>query len=390
MFKDIKEFPKSKLKELAGTPMDELQIRFPGFRREDLRYLRRKHITKVAPVAVSPDALVKFDIKERKMKEDKKGLDKKYKALQNEVDRLQKENDAILKLSKPVESFAIKPITGSEGGESTCIVVASDWHIEEDVGSDEVNGLNEYSVAIARERAKKFFQVALHLRNLETKNTPVPTMVLAFLGDFITGNLDIQAGRPSGCSLEPMDASAEAMSILSSGIDFLLENSDLNLVIPCHMGNHSRITKKSPHGSKEAGNSLEFLMYHFLAARYKDNARVKFLISRAYTSYLNVYGVTFRFHHGHRIRFQGGVGGLTIPAAKYIARANVGKRATYDVFGHHHQKQMGPNFVCNGSMIGYTAYAHDEGFPHEEPAQSYLLVNKRWNEIIDYRPILFS
>jgi len=339
---------------------------------------------------ISADERVKFDLKERRLKESKKESDQKYRALQEEITRLNVENEAIISLATPPKTFAITPILTGGGGEATCVVVASDWHIEETVRSSEVNDLNEYSLAIAKERATQFFKVALHLRNLEAKNTPVPTMVLAFLGDFITGNLDLNRGMPGNCSLEPTVAAYEAMGILASGIDFLLDNSDLNLVIPCHMGNHSRITKKPAHGDNESGNSLEYMVYAFLAQRYKDNDRVKFLISKAYTSYLDVYGVTLRLHHGHRIRFQGGVGGLTIPATKYIMRANIGKRAMYDVFGHHHQKQMGPNFICNGSMIGYTAYAHDEGFPFEPPSQTYFLINKRWNEIIDYRPILFS
>lgn len=340
--------------------------------------------------ALPADEKVKYDMKERRLTESKRDTERKYKTLQDEIARLTSENEAMLSLSAPPKTFSINPIVSNGGGEATCVVVASDWHIEETVKSSEVNGLNEYTLEIARERAEKFFQVALHLRNLEAKNTPVQTMVLALLGDFITGNLDLQRGMPGNCSLEPAVAAYEAMNILASGIDFLLVNSDLNLVIPCHSGNHPRITKKSAHGENESGNSLEYMVYAFLAQKYKDNERVKFLISKSYTSYLDVYGVTLRFHHGHRIRFQGGVGGLTIPAAKYIMRANVGKRAQYDVFGHHHQKQMGPNFICNGSMIGYSAYAHDEGFPFEPPSQTYFLINKRWKEVIDYRPIRFD
>lgn len=70
MFKKRSEFPKDKLKELAETPMDELQIRFPDFKRDDLRFLRRKQTATLRPKAkekkISPQ---KFLTKARTRKE---------------------------------------------------------------------------------------------------------------------------------------------------------------------------------------------------------------------------------------------------------------------------------------------------------------------------------
>lgn len=382
--KDIRKFPEGKLSELAKTPMDELQARFPGYRRDDLRKLRREQAA-----IVSPNERVRADLKEKKLVKSQKDTDKKYRALQDDYERLLDEKDALLRLSQPPKEFLIRPRQSlGGGGEATCIAVASDWHIEERVSSDAVNGLNEYSLAIAKKRAETFFQVALRLRGIEQQNTPVPTMVLALLGDFITGS--IHEENLAVCSLPPVEAAYEAKGILKGGIDFLLKESDLDLVIPCHSGNHARITHKRRSSETERGNSLEYFVYGFLAQEYANNPRVKFLVSRSYTSRLQVYDVVFRLHHGHSIRYQGGVGGLTIPAMKYILRSNVAWRADYDIFGHHHQAQLGPNFVCNGSMIGYNAYAQDSGFQFEAPSQTFLTVNKRWKKIIDYRPILFS
>ncbi len=57
MFKDIEKFPKSKLSELAQTPMDELQIRFPGYRRDDLRAKRREFTPTVNPIRTSAEEI---------------------------------------------------------------------------------------------------------------------------------------------------------------------------------------------------------------------------------------------------------------------------------------------------------------------------------------------
>jgi hypothetical protein len=68
---------------------------------------------------------------------------------------------------------------------------------------------------------------------------------------------------------------------------------------------------------------------------------------------LQIYDVTVRFHHGHSIRYAGGVGGIYIPTNKAIAQWNKGRHADLDVFGHFHQLRDGGNFICNGSLIGY-------------------------------------
>ena len=374
-------------KVLSKTADNDLLETFPkskyGLSLRKLIKLKRK----VRSMSKAKD-VVERDRAELSDKVTEIGLKKKYKEALLEIGRLNIEKKAVLKLAEPSVKFTIKPHKKTQGGEATCVLLASDWHVEERVSSSAVNGMNQYSVEIARKRAMEFFQIGLHLRNLEAKNTPVPNMVLALLGDFITGH--IHEENLSTCSLQPVDAAYEAKNILKSGIDFLLKESDLNLIIPCHAGNHSRITKKSNGSETEMGNSLEFFIYGFLAQEYKDNPRVKFLISRGYTSRLKVYDTTLRLHHGHRIRSMGGVGGLSIPANKYVFRANTAWQADYDVFGHHHQMQKAPRFICNGSLIGYNAYAQDSAFEYEVPSQTYFLINKRWKTIMDYRPILFS
>lgn len=381
----MKSKSKVDFKVLCETLDDSLTKVFPfskyGLTRGELREMKKN------PKLPAREAL-KFDRELAKSKNSASVTSKKYKEALAEIERLSVEREAILQLATPSVTHVIKPHKGSKNGEATCVLVASDFHVEERVTKESVNGMNEYSVEIARKRAMEFFQIGLHLRNLEARNTPVPNMVLCLLGDFITGH--IHEENFSTCSLQPVDAAYEAKNILKSGIDFLLENSDLNLIIPCHAGNHARITKKSNSSETEMGNSLELFIYGFLAQEYAGNPRVKFLISRSYTSKLKIYDTTLRLHHGHRIRSMGGVGGLSIPANKYVFRANTAWSADYDVFGHHHQMQKAPRFICNGSLIGFNAYAQDSAFEYEVPSQTYFLINKRWKTIMDYRPILFS
>jgi len=117
--------------------------------------------------------------------------------------------------------------------------------------------------------------------------------------------------------------------------------------------------------------------------------RVKFTLEEAYHTYLTVYGRVLRFHHGHNVRYGGGVGGLTIPTNKAIAQWNTVFRADVDFFGHHHTFTLHNNFVVNGSLIGYNGYAITIKAPFEKPKQAFLLLDKDRGVSVSI-PIQFS
>ena len=176
--------------------------------------------------------------------------------------------------------------------------------------------------------------------------------------------------------------------MIASGIQYILDNTQLNLVIPCHSGNHARTTKETRFAT-EAGHSLEYIMYHMLADHFRNNKRVKFIIPRSYHSYVEVYGTVVRFHHGHNLKYGGGVGGLTIPVNKAIAQWNKTEWADIDCFGHWHTRFDGGNFIANGSSIGFNAFAVGIKASFEKPSQTLFLIDKKRGKTCVW-PILFS
>ena len=60
------------------------------------------------------------------------------------------------------------------------------------------------------------------------------------------------------------------------------------------------------------------------------------MISDGYWNYLDVFDKTVGFHHGDAVKFNGGIGGLTIPLMKYLHRANQQRRIDYSFCGHFH------------------------------------------------------
>lgn len=277
-------------------------------------------------------------------------------------------------LKRQIDTFTIKPVTGTGTGEATPVLVASDWHAEETVGA-EVGRLNRSNPTIIQKRATKFFASGLRLIRLLQQDVRIDSMVLALLGDFITGNIHGEENAEKN-AMQPMHALVFAQGLIVSGIDFLLNNSKLKLVVPCHSGNHARTTQTTRFGS-ENGHSLEYLMYLNLADHYRGNDRVSFVIPEGMHSYLDIYGKKLRFHHGHAVKYGGGVGGIYIPVNKAIAQWNKAETVDLDVFGHFHQLRDGGNFICNGSLIGYNAYALSIKADYEPPRQALFLMDKK-------------
>lgn len=335
---------------------------------------------------LTPEEAVAKDKTVKRLSENERVTKKKYKLILEENERLEELVQGVHELSAQKTQIVIKPKSKS-GGEATMFAVASDWHIEEEVTLDQTSGLSEYDLNISKSRSEQFFQVALHLTEIERQHTDVNTLVVCLLGDFISS--DIHEDTSKSALLEPIHAIKRCREYLDAGIRYLLENSDLNLKFVCHSGNHGR-KDKGQLIANEAGNSLEYLMYHFLASDFRNEKRVEFMIPEGYHSYMRLYdNYTVRFHHGHAIRYGGGVGGITIPVNKAISAWNDGRKADLDVFGHFHQAFDGQNFICNGSMIGYSAYGLFVKGRYQRPQQMFFGIHNEHGKFVT-RPILFE
>lgn len=304
-----------------------------------------------------------------------------------QIDVLNDEKDALLDLTERTpQTFEIPVQVPSSNSESVAFMIASDWHSEEEVLSGHVGGLNEHNLEIGSKRANNFWQGGHRLYDIFRKDTTIKTIVVGLLGDFITNSIH-EDGAESNL-LAPSDAIYRVQNMLLSGIQFLLKNTDAKLHIVCHSGNHGRTTPEQRIAT-ETGNSLEQYMYYNLRDILKDESRVTFQIAEGYHSYLRLFDgkYTIRFHHGHGMNYGGGIGGIYIPVQKAINQWNKGVKADLDVFGHFHTSTDANNFVSNGSLIGYNAYALRIKADYEPPKQSFFLVNKRWNAKSVHTPI---
>lgn len=343
--------------------------------REHLARLRAKGqiTTPVSPNGIkraelTPEQQLLVDIEKIKAKED--GKDQKYQAALKQIAKLQDKIDGMQSVSADIDGFEIKP-TGSKKTESVAFAIASDWHIEERVDPETVGGTNSYSLAESKRRATNFFVNTVELVKKEQAKTHIDTLVLGLLGDFFSGY--IHPELVSVCEVGPVPAAMLAKQYLMSGIDYILKNTKLKIVIPCCVGNHSRITDKTQIANEYA-MSLEWMIYNDMAERYAKNKRVQFLITKNYFNTVTVYGDKIRMQHGHRTKSGGGYGGIMIPLTKAVHKNNQGEKQppVLDVFGHYHTRLHVGNIMVNGSLIGNTPYCYTQGMRGEAEQQFFL------------------
>lgn len=334
---------------------------------------------------IPDEEVIQKDIADTKAKSARKDVKEKYSFLLKENEALKAKLE-VTKTVKDIQSYSITE-GKKEISDATAVIVASDWHYWETVNADQVDNLNEFNKQIAEKRANAFFTNAVKLLKREQRDSKIQTAVLALLGDFMSNNIHPEL-MESNQGL-PIDELMAVQDALVSGIEYLLENTDLNFVLPCHSGNHGRATEKR-RISTEAGNSFEYLMYHNIANYFKNEKRVKFLISRGYLSYLDINGFVIRFHHGHALKYAGGVGGIFIPAFKAISQWDKARRADLDVFGHFHQMKDGGKFISNGSLVGYNDFALMIEADYEKPKQVFFIINHKRKEKTTTSPIFLE
>lgn len=264
--------------------------------------------------------------------------------------------------------------------EAVPVALASDWHIEEIVRPETVNGKNTYNLDISKKRAENFFDGVSWMVKFCRKEISISEMIFWIGGDMISGYIHEELKKNN--ALSPIKAILRVQQYLIGGIDFFLEDLGLTkLHIPCNYGNHERDTQK-PEFATGAESSYAWLMYHTLAAHYAKDKRVEFYIPEGELLYFDVYDKKIRFNHGDPVKYQGGIGGLNVPLHKAVYSWNQTEKADLTVIGHWHQFRDYGHSVVNGSLIGYNAYCIRKKIPFEEPMQGFFLMDKKHGKSI--------
>ena len=305
-------------------------------------------------------------------------LSQKYQDALDMIEELSGKLSTLIDIGSAPTYSPIKPVSTSVR-EVVPVVVASDWHIEEQVKSAVTNGMNEYNLEIAEASVRQFFVNACTLIQQAKRDSVVNTVVVAVLGDIINGVLrdeDLQQNLQT-----PVEAFATARTLLYKGLRYMADTVGCNIRVICCVGNHGRLTDKV-YPSNQVRNSLEYLLYKTLERDFRDHELITVVVSEAGYYIQDVFDTRIRFHHGHTFKFHGGIGGLSVPVLRKISQLNLIERADLDVCGHFHSMQMYNNCILNGSLVGANGYSIQLGIPFEPPQQTFFLIDSKYGRSV--------
>ena len=109
--------------------------------------------TTAASVAV-PEKSVDTDRAVQKSRAELTSLKRRYDESLRTIERQEKELGTVAALNSGLERFVIEARKGTGRSEATPVLVASDWHVEENVSPNTIDGLNEYNMKIAKSRSE--------------------------------------------------------------------------------------------------------------------------------------------------------------------------------------------------------------------------------------------
>jgi len=275
--------------------------------------------------------------------------------------------------SEPIRP--VRPATLHNGKRpAAAVALLSDVHAEESIARTDAIS-NEYSLKIAERRVARFFAGVIWL----IRHAPafdIDTLVLWLGGDLISG--DIHDELLERCAVPPAEATLIVRDWIVAGLSSVLAAlPEMRIVVPCSCGNHARTTKKMQ-AATGYGHSWEWLLYQVLGHDFKDEPRIQFHSTRDEMQYVDVHGFSLAFHHGHRMNYNGGIGGITIPAVKACHRWDKWRSCDFYHFGHFHTRIDLGQIAFNGSVVGPSPYGFGIGAAPEPPQQSfYILDSKR-------------
>ena len=345
---------------------------------------RRPHLTDSVHAGLDQAERLRTDAELARLRAELAATKGRYAAALKQIDAERDRADSLAGLSGVRPKAMPRKSRPAKPNAATAIVVLSDWHVEETVTAEQTSGLNRYDLATAdlriAELAKRLGVLIEHERQL----VKIDRIVVAALGDFISGHIHEELVET--CSLAPHAAMRWAAARLAGIID-LCADLAREVVVVTQPGNHGRSNHGKPRKSTEHDHSFEQNAYLVLAGA-EQRKNVSWQVAEGYLGYLDLDGFVVRYHHGHEIRYQGGVGGITIPINKAIAQWNRSRPANLDLFGHWHQwGWLRGRYVSNGSLIGMNAFGLRIKAEFEPPCQSLVVVDHGRREVTRAMPV---
>ena len=276
------------------------------------------------------------------------------------------------------------------------VTVITDLHLGERVEREEVNGFNEYNMAVAEERLERYATKVVQLCCHHHIAGAYPGAVVCLGGDNVSGGLHPELKATD--EEEAIPASIKAVDWLA-GILHRFADTFGRLYVPCVAGNHGRGTAK-PEFKRYYKKNFDWLIYQMLVRHFADDRRIQFDIRPSNDVNFCVYNTRYLLLHGDMLGVKGGDG--IIGSLGPIMRGEVkrsGQSAAlgtpFDklIMGHWHQRLWLPRAIVAGSPKGFDEYAKNQlGAKPDRPTQPLWFehpshgMTAHWDVYVDTKP----
>lgn len=252
----------------------------------------------------------------------------------------------------------------------------SDWHFDEVVRSEEVQGRNEYNRPIAVRRLRHYFEGVLKVATRYVHGFRYPGIVVVMLGDNFSGNIleelrATNADKIMGSLLYWLDPVAAGLRLLAAEFG--------QVWVVSVVGNHGRNTVK-PVAKGRVRDNFDWLYSQLLRKLVSQGVgaegpgQIIWQIAESQKQAFQIYQTKFIASHGDEARGGSGIAGMLSP--QLIAAARMRKTYDFDIWllGHWHYLSAYRGIRVNGSGKGWDEYAQVCNFDYQLPMQDFFLV----------------
>lgn len=312
-------------------------------------------------------------------------LEAQVATLKSKIGELENFQDAlreqVVALPNPRRIEARKPhLTHSE---SQAVLVLADWHGEEHVDAEEMEGYASFDWETLVARAKATAEKTAELTDIMRGAGPVDKCTVLCAGDMVTGCIHADLDRTSTFSLpNAVVRIAQQVGLTVQTLAAHFQSVD----VWCVCGNHGRQDEK-PVAKQRADRNWDTAVYQ-IAGLFATSDRVLWHIPRSPSVLVEVLGARILLKHGDNVRMQGTTpfyGMVRDSAQEHRKRKG---RGDFDsiVQAHLHSFGVVEERILAPSLIGTNEYAWNRLHSVPRPAQLLMFSNAK-HGIINYWPI---
>ncbi len=264
-------------------------------------------------------------------------------------------------------SWTLHP--GGSGHRGIVTAVLSDQHYGEVVRPEQIGYVNAYNPTIAEIRTRRFFERVLVLARDYIRGVEYDGGILMLPGDGLSGTIHEELARTNAETV--IESVLRAVEWIAAGITLLVDDLG-SLLVPCVVGNHTRMTHK-PIAKNRAQDNLDWLVYKLLEREFRHDERVTMMVADGADLLVSAYDTTYLLTHGDQFRGGTGISGSMAPIAlgqhrKTRRQMSAGKPYHWLVMGHWHEAAgPGRGVIQSGTLKGMDEYAWVSNFPVTPP-----------------------